>query len=152
MELHSEYLLDLTIAGLAMNGLACGMAPTPSHLMTAFGKPSRVLRVKRGIATNREQWIFDELGIRALVEDDGAVLHDVCAYFETGYKRPELAEAMPKEPYRWTVRLGRYRLRQGISFEAAMEVEKVRLNGFRIGVSEYQDRVATCDIAVPLLS
>jgi len=153
MELCSEYLLDLTADGLSINGLPCGVTPVPAQVMEALGEPSRILRVKPEIAANRERWVFDELGIAALVEDNGAILHDICVYFETGYERlPELAEPMPKQACSGTVRLGRYRLRRGVSFAAAMQVESVRLNGFRILTSEHEDRVATCDIAMPLLS
>lgn len=153
MEHRSDYLLDLSDDGLSVNGLACGITPTPTHLKAALGEPSRILPVKPEIAANRERWVFDELGITALVEDGGTVLHDICAHFETGFERwRELAEPMPQKPFVGTVRLGRYRLRQGFSFIAAMEVEKVRLNGFRVLVSEHRDRVATCDIAMPLLS
>lgn len=153
MELRSEYLLDLTADGLSINSLLCGVAPKPAQVKEALGAPTRILRVKPKIAANRERWVFDELGIAALVEGNGTILHDICVYFETGYERLlELAEAMPEQPFKWTVRLGRYRLRRGISFAAAMQVENVRLNGFRILTSEYEDRVATCDIAVPLLS
>jgi hypothetical protein len=151
MDQHSEYLLELNSKGLALNGADCGITPTPEHVRNAFGRPSRVLPVASEVARNRERWMYDEIGLVALVEQK--VLHGVMIFFEKLSRGPlELREARPKQTFLGAIRLGRYRLRHGISFEAALVVETVKFNGFRVMISEHDGRVATCDVAGPLWS
>jgi hypothetical protein len=93
----------------------------------------------------RRKAVFDDLGINFLLRPDGDSILDIGIYFFVSKKQPH--ESVPKNWFKGTLKLERYRLRQGMSRKTASVVEHAPLGPFKVHLFEHNEKISLCSIS-----
>ena len=88
--------------------------------------------------------VFDDLGFNFLTKADGESIYHIWVFFKLS-KKPLPIE--PKQRFTGTLRLGRYRLRGGISHDEAQFLEGSYIGPFSVKLSQDNERVTRCSVS-----